>query len=251
MATYSERDLIIPALQAMRRQPGLITSNLINALTDELRPTGRDAQTLGGRRDTHFSQKVRNLRSHRTLENPGLAMYQDGQWFITPKGEQYLDECEEIGASLNQQGLPSTPGEVSPGAPLPLQDIIVEEGAEVSRSVRIRRRSRRLREAAVEQFKDMHEGRAFCSACGFDFERVYGNLGQGFIEMHHTVPIREADRQKHSLAQALASKRIVPLCSNCHRIVHRNLGQMLSLNELKKILQDQRREFREKNLPFD
>lgn len=241
MATYSERDLIIPALKAMRRQPGLITSDLINTLTDELRPTGKNAKTLHGRRDTHFSQKVRNLRSHRTLENPGLAMYHDGQWFITPKGEQYLDECEEIAASLNQQGLPSTPREVSPGAPLPLQDIIVEEGAEVFRSVRIRRRSRRLREAAVEQFMAMHEGRVFCSSCDFDFERIYGDLGRGFIEMHHTVSIREADSHRHRLALALASEKIVPLCSNCHRIVHRRTNQMLSLNELKKILQEQRR----------
>lgn len=28
-----------------------------------------------------------------------------------------------------------------------------------------------------------------CVICGFDFERVYGELGKGFIEIHHTKPL--------------------------------------------------------------
>lgn len=32
-------------------------------------------------------------------------------------------------------------------------------------------------------------GKLECDVCKMDFHRVYGNLGHGFIEAHHTVPV--------------------------------------------------------------
>ena len=32
-------------------------------------------------------------------------------------------------------------------------------------------------------------GRLACEACGFDFERTYGERGSGFIECHHILPL--------------------------------------------------------------
>src|SRR5262245_60758761 len=33
--------------------------------------------------------------------------------------------------------------------------------------------------------------RLACEACGFDFAAIYGDLGYGFAECHHTVPVAE------------------------------------------------------------
>lgn len=67
-----------------------------------------------------------------------------------------------------------------------------------------------------------------CMACGFNFGRAYGALGEGFIEVHHVVPIAEAGKTITDPATDL-----VVLCSNCHRMVHRKRSVCLSLDELK------------------
>ncbi|MCR8548785.1 hypothetical protein M4578_13185 [Salipiger sp. P9] len=76
----------------------LTTTDLIQILTDRMQPTGHDAQIADGRGDTYFSQKVRNLVSHRHqatgLQARGLADYQAEQesWTITAAGRIYVDE---------------------------------------------------------------------------------------------------------------------------------------------------------------
>lgn len=59
----------------------ITTSDLIDILTQRMNPTGHDAEILDGRLDTHFSQKVRNLVSHRNqgsgLSAKGLAIYDE------------------------------------------------------------------------------------------------------------------------------------------------------------------------------
>ena len=65
---YSEEDLIIPALfELYFNRDGMTTSMLIKALTENLQPEGEDAEILFGRKDSRFSQKVRNLVSHKRL----------------------------------------------------------------------------------------------------------------------------------------------------------------------------------------
>lgn len=94
MTLYSEPDLILPTLAFLDQDPaGLTTTELIALLTEALRPEGRDAQIITGRRDTYFSQKVRNLLgSHHKLSDMGLATYDPDQHLhvITPAGVAYL-----------------------------------------------------------------------------------------------------------------------------------------------------------------
>ena len=54
-------------------------------------PTGPDAEILYRRRDTHFSQKVRNLKSNRRLKRYGWALYVQGGFSITDKGRAYVN----------------------------------------------------------------------------------------------------------------------------------------------------------------
>lgn len=96
MTEYSERDLILPALDIINRKPGIATADLIKELEDILSPDGEDIVILAGRSDTKFSQKVRNLVSHHTIDQKGLGYVnseQEGRnWYhtITSSGEEYL-----------------------------------------------------------------------------------------------------------------------------------------------------------------
>jgi len=57
-----------------------------------------------------------------------------------------------------------------------------------------------------------------CLACGFNFQSVYGPLGEGYIEAHHIVPV--AEHKGHSKEVDLLKDFFV-LCSNCHKMIHR------------------------------
>jgi len=70
-----------------------------------------------------------------------------------------------------------------------------------------------------------------CAACGFDFGEVYGDRGFGYIEVHHTKPLGEESSEVY----VDPHKDLIPLCANCHRIVHR--GEVLSIDKLKKIVE--------------
>ena len=89
-----ERTIAQEALKLLAQAQGgfMTTSDLIAALDNQFEPTGEDAEILDGRSDTRFSQKVRNLVSHRGytngLEANGYAAYDKGRsgWTITPAG---------------------------------------------------------------------------------------------------------------------------------------------------------------------
>ncbi|MGV8058286.1 MAG: HNH endonuclease [Smithellaceae bacterium] len=68
-----------------------------------------------------------------------------------------------------------------------------------------------------------------CMGCGFIFEKIYGAIGAGFIEVHHTKPISLLG----GATTVNATTDLVVLCSNCHSIVHRRRPTPLSLQELK------------------
>jgi 5-methylcytosine-specific restriction protein A len=58
---------------------------------------------------------------------------------------------------------------------------------------------------------------AVCAACGFDFGTTYGPLGEGYIEVHHVIPVSRMGSE-YSIDPV---RDLIPLCANCHRIVHR------------------------------
>lgn len=98
-----ERELVIPALRAAAASATgeITTSDLIQVLTDHFEPDGKDAQIAQGRSDTYFSQKVRNLISHRdsggSMFTKGYAVYQpEGEAIrITNAGRAFLGQVPE------------------------------------------------------------------------------------------------------------------------------------------------------------
>lgn len=107
-----------------------------------------------------------------------------------------------------------------------LPDESAPEGRVLLRVHKIRERNRYLVEAKKRRAKK-ELGRLLCEACGFDFVAVYGELGEDFIERHHTVPVADLapDEKTHMSDLAL-------LCANCHRMVHRS-GEVLSIEVLR------------------
>lgn len=76
------------------------------------------------------------------------------------------------------------------------------------------------------------KGELTCDVCGFSFQEVYGSVGSGYIEAHHTVPVSEmAKRGKKKTHMA----EIALVCSNCHRMIHR-YRPWLTIAELSKVL---------------
>ncbi|WP_198402997.1 HNH endonuclease [Pseudoalteromonas sp. 1_2015MBL_MicDiv] len=67
-----------------------------------------------------------------------------------------------------------------------------------------------------------------CQVCGFDFEKVYGDLGKGYIHVHHIVPLSEIGKEY----EVNPEEDLVPLCPNCHAMVHR-IKPAKSLADLK------------------
>lgn len=230
---FTERELIIPALRVINNNPGCDTSVLITRLTEEMNPTGHNGEIIPGRHDTYFSQKVRNLKSHDTLKELGFATYEEGQWYITNRGKEYIDEGTNILESLQRQGI-----NVS-DIPEDIEDfstIIIEEGAVVWRTNAQRERSDWLRNYALQYFKTHNDNQISCIVCGFNFEETYGDHGHDFIEIHHKRPVSlmDVEGEQQTLDQAL--QNLVPLCSNCHRMIHRQSNHMLSIEELRELI---------------
>ncbi len=104
-STYSESDLIVPALAIIGAHPdGITTSDLLSALRRELKPKGDDLELLANRSDDKFSQKVRNLKSHDTLEKKNLAIFVDAKYYITEYGSEFVVGGKEISESMRSQG---------------------------------------------------------------------------------------------------------------------------------------------------
>ena len=54
-----------------------------------------------------------------------------------------------------------------------------------------------------------------CRVCRFDFDQKYGSYSDGYIEIHHTVPVSKSGGAKTD------PNKVIVICSNCHRIIHR------------------------------
>lgn len=69
-----------------------------------------------------------------------------------------------------------------------------------------------------------------CVVCTFDFGDVYGELGEGFIHVHHLQPL-------HTIGEAyelMPEEDLRPVCPNCHAMLHRK-KDVLSIEELQAI----------------
>lgn len=72
-------------------------------------------------------------------------------------------------------------------------------------------RNRKAREKCIEYYK------AICYVCDFDFRLNYGDQFEGFIHVHHLIPL-SAVKEEYEI-NPITDLR--PVCPNCHAIIHR------------------------------
>lgn len=100
------------------------------------------------------------------------------------------------------------------------------EGKESERYVNHYERNSKLRAAAVA-----HHGKT-CAVCNFNFGDAYGDRGSGYIEVHHLKPVSTLRGERRVDPKA----DMVVLCSNCHRMIHRRKQNVLTVDELKRMV---------------
>lgn len=105
------------------------------------------------------------------------------------------------------------------------------EGAVKSIQVNRYERSSKAREKCIE-----HHGYN-CSVCEVNLKDVYGEIASEFIHVHHKVPLAVIG-EKYEI---IPIEDLVPICPNCHAIIHRYKPEIL-IEELKKIIKENKRE---------
>lgn len=100
------------------------------------------------------------------------------------------------------------------------------EGSVAYRLHKVRERSPSNRAAAL-----LYHGNK-CAACSFLFDEVYTQAhAKGFIEVHHVKPLSAGEQFVDPLQD------LVPLCANCHRMVHRRADTWLTITQLRELLE--------------
>jgi hypothetical protein len=105
----------------------------------------------------------------------------------------------------------------------PPDEFVVEGG--IALAVHLNRERDRTLVAKFKQSLQSFE----CCVCGFDFEKTYGKLGAAFIEAHHVTPLGHGGMRETRVAD------LRPVCSNCHRMLHKALG--ITVEDLQRVLE--------------
>ncbi len=146
------------------------------------------------------------------------------------------DRIQDSGIAVEQSAVPRLrnlwaqhAGKVlfrSPDEPRGVGSQAFPEGALSRVEVNRYERDPRARKACLE-----HHGYR-CAVCGFSFEDRYGPLGRNYIQVHHTLELSKVppDYRVDPVTD------LVPLCPNCHAMIHRGAGPALTVDELKQQL---------------
>jgi len=152
-----------------------------------------------------------------------------GEWFLTESGIKFIEtEYEYVINKIilkdiikekeeySIQTLESTYGKID-------DDYIpkTEGQRKVIQSIRYERNTQ-------NRIKALEYHGTTCLACEFSFNNHYGeNLARNFIEVHHIKPVSEGE------AEINPETDLVPLCSNCHSMIHRENPMPQNISEIK------------------
>ena len=95
------------------------------------------------------------------------------------------------------------------------------EGSVKNVTVNMHERDRKARAACIKKRGTR------CAVCQMSFAETYGEIGKGFIHIHHTKPLATI-RGEYRVDPV---KDLVPVCPNCHAMLHTS-EPPLSIHEL-------------------
>lgn len=236
MTSEEEKRLIL--LSAIIYLGGAGTKNQVLdevAKTSLMQLSPSDVQVMRSRNELKWRNDLAYVRKH--LVTAGhLSDSKWNNWQITEQGKNYFASLA-VRVSSQKQFQHINPEAirdiVSLASSYDLSDdnaLIGEtnfvEGQQTFQWNTRYERDRALRAAAIK----LHG--VVCMGCGFDFEKKYGQIGAGFIEVHHTKPISTLGGP----LRVDPESDLVVLCSNCHSVVHRKRSNPLSLEELRSVI---------------
>ncbi len=99
------------------------------------------------------------------------------------------------------------------------------EGSIKQVTVNAYERNPKARAACIEKYG------AICQACDFNFETKYGEIGKGFIHVHHKIDLATIGESY----QVDPINDLIPVCPNCHAMLHTETPAM-SIGKLKQII---------------
>lgn len=104
-------------------------------------------------------------------------------------------------------------------AELDLEELGASEGEYQVRYALHKKREAWLRQAKIQDALRQNGGRLVCEVprCGFDFEKIYGQVGRGYAQVHHLVPLASRNGPEQTRLGEL-----LVVCANCHAMIHRN-----------------------------
>lgn len=91
----------------------------------------------------------------------------------------------------------------------------------------------RYERSSIARMKCIEHHGTQCAICGMDFGKRYGDIGEGFIHVHHLKPL-------HSIGRDYVidyKNDLIPVCPNCHAMIHRmKNGEKMTVSKLRSIL---------------
>ncbi len=106
-------------------------------------------------------------------------------------------------------------------------DAEFREGKEKLKIHLVKERNKYLVNLAKQQWLKENNGTVSCAIGSFSFDDTYGDVGKGYIEAHHILPISALTSDT-----IMKIKDLSPVCSNCHSVIHR-YRPWLTINQLK------------------
>lgn len=155
---------------------------------------GRPGRLVGEQLNPHPKERLGTLVTFQKVKA-------EWHWTMRPEVAHALEELRWVEGTT-----PLLPEEVDSTA-------VLREGAVCRIAVNAYERNIEARRRRIE-----HHGTS-CRICGFDFGRVYGEVAEGFIHVHHLRALSEIGEEY----QIDPVMELRPVCPNCHAVLHRRL----------------------------
>ncbi|MAC45384.1 MAG: hypothetical protein CMI12_00820 [Oceanospirillum sp.] len=156
----------------------------------------------------------KRIAKFHSMEAPERNRNKPCWWKIIAHGEQRSEgfvwwlKDNFVDALIELQLLDEGDGKLYPELVTGLP--ILNEGQVMTVSVNVFERNPIARKLCIQ-----HYG-ASCVVCNFDFESRYGELGKGFIHVHHLKELSSIGKEYK--IDPVADLR--PVCPNCHAMLH-------------------------------
>lgn len=188
------------------------------------------------KQDMKAANEAANLKfsAHLKLYSMFLESKEYKQLFkrrIAGTNEKPSSSTATSGGSVSSSGKTST----TPSAPK-FREETEGERKHVTKEIEVIYRNPALRQQCLDKYGYQ------CQCCGMDFAEMYGEeLGANFIEVHHLKLI--STFEKDGVPENFL-ENLVPLCSNCHSMIHHIKDSEHTLRDLREAYRGEKKELK-------